>query len=245
MVALRDIGTGQAIGAPVPVRWHGGAAAAPATLSGSLDRVSRDGWVSGWCWFPERPEAHVELTVLVDDAPVGSVVADAFRPDLQQAGIGDGRHGFSFALPYAALAEHGTLTVTVQERHTGQTLGAPITMRLGRMAAAEERIQDLERQIRLLRGQIDELRRGGAGRDDAPAARALFATVAGFFQDLAEGREFGGRAERCAAAARAIRAGGAGANRWRPSASPPPRRSRPCTPACARCTRRGWTRRPT
>ncbi len=189
VVALRDIGTGQAIGAPVPVRWQGGGATAPAALTGSLDRVSRDGWVSGWCWFPERPEAHVELAVLVDDTPVGEVVADAFRPDLQQAGIGDGRHGFSFAIPYAVLAERGTLTVRVQERHTGRTLGAPITMRLGRMAAAEERIQDLERQIRLLRGEIDALRRGDAGRDDAQAARALFATVAGFFQDLAEGRE--------------------------------------------------------
>ncbi len=188
VVALRDLGTGQAIGAAVPVRWSGGAAASP-TLSGSLDRVSRDGWVSGWCWFPERPEAHVELTVLVDDAPVGSVVADAFRPDLQQAGIGDGRHGFSYALPYASLAERGTLTVAVQDRSTGQMLGAPITMRLGRMAAAEERLQDLERQIRLLRGQIDELRRAEVARDDEPAAHALFATVAAFFQDLAEGRE--------------------------------------------------------
>lgn len=189
VVALRDVGTGQAIGAPVPVTWGGVGTGAPGTLTGSLDRVSRDGWVSGWCWYPERPQAHVALTVLVDDAPVGNVVADAFRPDLQQAGIGDGRHGFSFALPYAVLAERGTLTVAVQERDGGRTLGAPITMRLGRMAAAEDRIQDLERQIRLLRGEIEALRDGAAAREDEQAARALFGTVSAFFGDLAAGRE--------------------------------------------------------
>jgi hypothetical protein len=192
-VVLRDIGTGQVIGTPVSVRWQAPAPhAAPATdampqLAGSLDRISRDGWVSGWCWYPERSEAHVELVVLVDGEPVGTVLADDFRPDLQQAGIGDGTHGFNFALPYTVLTERGTLTVTVQESGTGRALGDPITMRIGRMAAAEERIQELERQVRLLRSQLEELQRFAAARHEERAARDLFATVAAFFQDLAEG----------------------------------------------------------
>ena len=185
VIALRDVATGQPVGGPVTVQWRG--AAPPAPLTGSLDRITRDGWVSGWCWFPDRPKEHVELVILIDDAPVGSVVADTFRPDLQQAGIGDGQHGFSFALPYESIADRGTLTVTVQEKHSGRPLGERITLRFGRMAAAEERIQDLERQVRLLRGQLEELRSVAAARDEEKAARELFATVAAFFQDIAQG----------------------------------------------------------
>ena len=188
-VTLLDVATRQRIGAPVGVRWHAAApnAEPPPMLSGSLDRVSRDGWVSGWCWFPEKPDLHAELTVLIDAVPVGHLIADTFRADLHQAGIGDGRHGFSFALPYASLAEQGTLTVTVQERRSGRTLGEPITMRLGRMAAAEERIQELERQVRLLQGQITAQQTADAAAAEERSARALFATVAAFFRDLAEG----------------------------------------------------------
>ncbi|MDA8251141.1 MAG: hypothetical protein M0Z28_18485, partial [Rhodospirillales bacterium] len=185
VVSLRDVATAQPVGGPVTVQWQG--PAAPAALTGSIDRVSRDGWVSGWCWYPDRPQERVALSILIDDAAVGHVVADTYRADLQQAGIGDGRHGFSYALPYGAIAERGTLTVSVQDQHSGRLLGERVTLRLGRMAAAEERIQDLERQIRLLRGQLDEMRRLASGRDDARAARELFATVAAFFQEIAEG----------------------------------------------------------
>jgi glycosyltransferase involved in cell wall biosynthesis len=192
VVSLREVASGQRIGAPASVTWRVAMPAAPPealpALQGHLDRVSRDGWVSGWCWYPERPDVHVELDVLVDDVRVGSVRAESYRPDLQQAGIGDGTHGFAYALPYSALADRGTLTVAVQERGSGRALSEPIVMRLGRMAAAEERIHALERTIRLLRGQIEELQRGDTRREEERAARALFATVAAFFQNLAEGR---------------------------------------------------------
>jgi glycosyltransferase involved in cell wall biosynthesis len=193
-VALRDLSTGQPVGAPVTATWR--TAAVPAlpsmdksvpVLSGNIDRVSRDGWVSGWCWFPDQPEAHVELAVLVDGVKVGEVRADTFRPDLREAGIGDGTHGFAFALPYSVLADRGTLTVVVQELRSGRPLGDPITARIGRMAAMEERVQDLERQIRLLQSQLEDMRRIADARDEEQEARSLFATVAAFFQDLAEG----------------------------------------------------------
>jgi glycosyltransferase involved in cell wall biosynthesis len=201
-VSLRDARSGLPIGRPVAVQWPGvaggatAAAAEPETapaLHGHLDRVSRDGWVTGWCWYPDRPEEHVELAVLVDDDRVATIRAANFRPDLQQAGIGDGTHGFSTALPYSALADKGTLRVTVQDARTGRNLSDPVIVRLGRMAAAEDRINDLERQIRLLRGQIDELAQVGRARDEDRAARELFGTVASFFADLAEGRP--GRAQ--------------------------------------------------
>lgn len=201
---LRDLATGQPVGVPVTIEWPAGTEVAPPasaqeTLAGSLDRVSADGWLSGWCWFPDRPEAHAELIVLVDDEPIGTVIADGFRPDLQQAGIGDGTHGFAFALPYSALADRGLLTVAVQERRTGRLLGEKMTMRLGRLSAAEDRIASLERELRLLRGEIEQMRTGDAARAETHAARDLFATVAGFFHELAEGGSpRGGRAARLA-----------------------------------------------
>jgi hypothetical protein len=188
-VMLRDVATGRQVGAALAVTWDAPPPAAPAprALHGNLDRVTRDGWVSGWCWYPDQPSEPVDLTILVDDEAVGSTQATVFRADLKEAGIGDGGHGFAFALPWSAMAEKGMLTITVRETGTGTVLGDPILMRAGRMAMAEERIQDLERQLRLLRSQLDEIGRRNQERDEDRAARALFATVAGFFQALADG----------------------------------------------------------
>jgi len=259
-VTLRDLRSGQQIGGGVEVQWPDGAIAEPGddagalpTLSGHLDRVSRDGWVSGWCWYPDRPGAHVDLAVLVDEERVGSIRADGFRPDLQQAGIGDGTHGFAFALPYAVLADKGTLRVAVQEAGTGRNLSDPVTVRLGRMAAAEERIIDLERQVRLLRGQIEELVQLGQVRDEDRASRDLFATVADFFADLAKGgpgRTSGGYG--AAGLSGALADIATRRSRWRcpsgcarPSWSPRPRVSTRSIAAARPCTRPASTATPT
>ncbi len=191
-VALRDVATGRQIGSATPVTWEGApqdARPGPPSrvLSGNFDRVTKDGWVLGWCWYPDHPEVHVDLTVLVDDEAVGTTRAANFRPDLQAAGIGDGTHAFAFALPWSVMTDKGMLRVSVQETATMTALGDPILIRAGRLAAAEERIQDLVRQIRLLRGQIDDIAMQDRGRQEDRAARDLFATVAGFFQALADG----------------------------------------------------------
>jgi glycosyltransferase involved in cell wall biosynthesis len=193
-IALRDLATGQLVGEAVRVAWGlpaepGAGVASP--LTGNLDRVTRDGWVSGWCWDPAHPTARVTLDVLVDEEVVGSTLAANWRADLQQAGIGDGSHGFSYALPYEVLAQKGTLRVRVQEAGSGRPVSDPVVLRIGRQAEAEQRIAELERHVRLLRGRVDELLREAGERPAAEerAARALFATVAGFFQELADGTD--------------------------------------------------------
>jgi glycosyltransferase involved in cell wall biosynthesis/GT2 family glycosyltransferase len=214
IVTLRDVATGQAIGKPTTITWRAGppatgpqaagpppaesptteptqpvpsASARPGPLNGNVDRVTRDGWVLGWCWRPDRPEDRISVTVLVDDEPIGTTRASAFRSDLEEAGVGDGAHGFAMALPWSVMAEKGRLRVSVQETGTGLPLGDPVLMRAGRLAAAEERIQELERQIHLLQAHVQEVNRHAQGRDDDRAARALFATAADFFQALAHG----------------------------------------------------------
>ena len=153
--------------------------------------MTRDGWVSGWCFDPAQPAARIELDVLVDEEVVGSTLAANWRADLQPAGIGDGSHGFSYALPYEVLAKKGTLRIRVQETGGGRAVADPVVLRIGRQAQAEQRLGELERQVRLLRGRVDELLREAGDRPMAEerAARALFSTVAGFFQELADGSE--------------------------------------------------------
>ena len=195
VVEMRDMATRRQIGAETAVLWAGPAAAVaapvvvppPHELHGNLDRVSKDGWISGWCWYPNYPDEHVDLSILIDDEPVGITRAANFRGDLKDAGIGDGTHGFAFALPWSALAEKGTLRVAVRETRGWNLLGDPILLRAGRVAAVEERILDLDRQVRLLRAQLDEAGRQRQARDEERAARDLFATVAAFFQGLADG----------------------------------------------------------
>lgn len=203
-VTLRDVATGRWIGRPTPATWlprpqamaaaadqiPGPVAAGP--LEGNVDRITRDGWVRGWCWRRSRPDDRVDLTVLVDGEPIGTTRASVLRGDLKDAGIGDGAHGFALALPWSVLAEKGTLQIAVRETGTGMPLGAPILTRAGRLAAAEERIQDLERQIQLLRPQLHEVNRHAQARDDDRAARVLLTTVADFFQALAQGKPGGG-----------------------------------------------------
>jgi hypothetical protein len=57
---------------------------------------------SGWAQDMENPEAPVCLDILVDGARVARVLANFYRPDLRQAGLGSGCHAFRATLPAGA-----------------------------------------------------------------------------------------------------------------------------------------------
>jgi hypothetical protein len=65
-------------------------------FEGTIDGV-REGRLHGWCRLSHSIKP-VALHVLVDERKVLSLLADNFRQDLLQAGIGRGNHGFSIAL---------------------------------------------------------------------------------------------------------------------------------------------------
>lgn len=79
-------------------------AAAPSASSpgerplGQLDRADHD-VIAGWAYDPNRPGERVALTVHIDGQPVGTVLADRYRADLEASGLGDGRHSFEIRLP--------------------------------------------------------------------------------------------------------------------------------------------------
>src|SRR6185312_6011796 len=80
-----------------------GGEAAPWGRRGKIE-VATNSLVAGWA-FAGTDTGPQALAILVNGALVGRVTADRYRADLQAAGIGDGRHAFSFALPKGLAAD--------------------------------------------------------------------------------------------------------------------------------------------
>lgn len=66
--------------------------------SGSLDGLTGSNQLGGWAWIPGQG-IPIAVEIRDDGEPIGRVVANVFRQDLREAGIGDGRHGFLIDLP--------------------------------------------------------------------------------------------------------------------------------------------------
>lgn len=67
---------------------------------GSLDSPA-NGQINGWALDPDRLGSRLQADIAVDGQHLQSVVADQFRADLLQAGVGDGYHAFSIPVPEA------------------------------------------------------------------------------------------------------------------------------------------------
>jgi hypothetical protein len=98
-----------------------------AELQGHLDLVRRD-IVEGWAWEPTNPGAPVALRIFDQGVVIGEIVADRYRRDLEDAGIGDGRHSFSFAPP-GGLSPDQPHVISLQRASDGCALGnSPMTL---------------------------------------------------------------------------------------------------------------------
>jgi glycosyltransferase involved in cell wall biosynthesis len=82
--------------------------------TGSLDSVSRTR-IDGWAFDARAPHEALTLLVLVNGKLLAEVLANAYRRDLAEGGIGDGRHAFTLHVP-GGLAP--------LERHVIEVLGA-------------------------------------------------------------------------------------------------------------------------
>jgi glycosyltransferase involved in cell wall biosynthesis len=67
------------------------------TERGHLDQVTRER-IAGWA-VGREDGVPVALQVLDNGRPIARVLSNLYRPDLEAAGIGNGRHGFDIALP--------------------------------------------------------------------------------------------------------------------------------------------------
>jgi len=80
----------------------------PPRIAGHLDAVRREGdaiHLDGWAHAPGWPAAQVAIEARAGGQQLGIVVAGNDRPDLIPHGMGDGRHGFSLAVPRDRLGE--------------------------------------------------------------------------------------------------------------------------------------------
>ncbi len=93
---------------------------------GYVDR-HRNGTVWGWACCPSSPESRLTIRVLWGTLQLGAVVADQFRRDLAEAGIGDksGCYMFRFAVP-ASLRGRPMLELRFVVNDGSELTGSPL-----------------------------------------------------------------------------------------------------------------------
>jgi hypothetical protein len=87
-------------------------------LRGYVDHVGRD-VISGWAQTIDNPDAPVELQVLDRGVVIARILANRYRADLEQAGLGSGRHSFEVRIPGGLSPSH---RVDVRRSADGQYL---------------------------------------------------------------------------------------------------------------------------
>jgi len=96
----------------------------------------------GWAQDPDAATTHLNVRVLVDGVVVATTVADLFRQDLLDAGIGDGTYAFDVDL--ASLISTDTqhqLLIQVQDSQTGQWVdlaGTPVSLTCTQLAGSHD-----------------------------------------------------------------------------------------------------------
>jgi len=85
-----------------PVVAQAEAATTPGALLGWIDKIDESGNIEGWAHDSANPHLPVLLAVFIGGTVVGTVLACDYRADLEVAGYGHGRCGFTYRLPSAA-----------------------------------------------------------------------------------------------------------------------------------------------
>jgi glycosyltransferase involved in cell wall biosynthesis len=112
------------IAARTPLATSGSEGLTPCT--GCLDLVRRD-LIEGWASDATSSEP-VRLCVFDNGRPLLEVVANHFRKDLEDAGIGAGRHGFSVRVP-GGLTPDEAHVIEVKRASDGRSLpGSPVVL---------------------------------------------------------------------------------------------------------------------
>ena len=132
--------------------------------------------VVGWAQDDAQPDAPVSLLITDNDQLIGRILANRYRRDLEEAGIGSGRHGFElkFEKGLAPLEKH---VLRVCREHDGINLAqSPITI---------EPTQTFDAAVQKTLAEL--VRRSGSSEQDLVAkVDFLAALVEAQLQQLAE-----------------------------------------------------------
>lgn len=93
-------------------------------FAGHVDGVDSANTIAGWAVDLSDPGRRLVVECVRDGRVIATAVADGPRPDLRDAGLGDGAGGFRLAPPPDALAGAGAADVRVRVQGTRTYLGA-------------------------------------------------------------------------------------------------------------------------
>ncbi|HKI00991.1 MAG TPA: hypothetical protein VKK31_03340 [Thermoanaerobaculia bacterium] len=109
-------------GAPLPPTFGGPASSC--AFGGNHDVASCQ-MISGWAWDPVFPNTPMSVDIFDGSTLVATVPANLYRADLQNAGKGNGVHGFSWTVP-ASLKNNLAHSISVKYSGTETRLsGSP------------------------------------------------------------------------------------------------------------------------
>jgi len=82
-------------------------------------------FIAGWAWDRTRPNVPLLVDIYDGERKLATVVADQFRADLLDAGVGDGQHAFAYRTP-AALKDGKPHAIRVKTSGANKELsGSP------------------------------------------------------------------------------------------------------------------------
>ncbi len=152
-------------------------------VDGCVDQVSRER-ITGWAFDARDPRTPVALQIIDNGVLIARVLANLHRADLEQAGVGNGRHGFDIIIPGALspLARHvvqiraeldgfdlpGSPFVLEPANSFDATLRQAVANAVASVAASGEQ----ERVLSFILAQADRLRQQRADADGKRAERA-------------------------------------------------------------------------
>lgn len=159
------------------------------TLRGYLDKVSSR-IISGWAQDTFRPDDPVSLIITSDDKLLTRVLANRYRQDVKDAGIGSGRHAFEFVLLNSLSPTERHVLRVCSEADGTDIPGSPVTLEpsfalgdaeqqyvtelLGRLDAADE----IASAVGFLTVELDKLKQRQADHQSAFAERAYVRELA-------------------------------------------------------------------
>ncbi|MBQ0959968.1 glycosyltransferase [Ideonella sp. 4Y11] len=123
--------------------------------NGHLDMVSAT-QISGWAWDPEASDGPVMVEILDGGERLATIEANLFRPDVRDAGLGDGYCGFILSFSASLLPKSRHLISVRRLRDGAELTGSPIEL-----VREDGGLDDAAQQhvATLCRNEVDSARR--------------------------------------------------------------------------------------
>src|ERR1700749_3010195 len=134
-------------------------------LQGHIDQLTTR-VISGWERDTEKPQSPVSLPIVTDDDPPHCVVANRYRADLKEAGLGEGLHSFHYEFPKELIPMNAHVVCVRHGPDATEVLGSPFQLEpartfdelepfLSHAFATFVSVEDNSRKLNYLSGQSE------------------------------------------------------------------------------------------